>query len=610
MEILILIKSHLMKFELMIDHIDAILVIVAGVILAAYVGTLSITIAGGDSGEIVAEGCHLGTAHPPGYPLITLIINGISRLNMVGTVAYRINLFCAICTSLAALLIGFTVKRLSGVHASIGGSVAAMGMFAFSPLIWQYAITAEVFPLNTFFATLIVYLVVVFSQSKNNISIAYIGAFICGLALCNQHTIVLFEVPLILWMLFLLRNHILHDYSVLIKLSVSFLFGILPYAYLPIAALIAPKPGSWGQVDTFNGFLHHVLRRDYGTFQLFSGEQGKSAEGFSARNDAYLLDFSGTQTSSTGTKEIGIVGNISLVLILIGVLVGLTQVSIQSNNTKNTKNIKKSTQTPIKSNRKTAVSDTRTTSTTMKTNEFNTNKQIESNNIVLNIFECSFTSVVLVVTFVFYFSVFHSLSNLPLRDRLLYGVHQRFWMQPNILMFIWLGIGWNALCGWICAVLPHTNTNNANTLNKTVNNPSISRNTMNVYTTTIHIIFTILAILLVLKQYYTWHPVLDMSTNTHFSDYATAVLNPLPQDSIILINYDQQWTSVRYMQVCEGVRSDITALQLSMMTYAWFESKRELYPNIKFPGKEIAVVCLSIYYIFNDVILYYSIYYK
>lgn len=25
-------------------------------------------------GELVAEGCQLGTAHPPGYPLFTLIV--------------------------------------------------------------------------------------------------------------------------------------------------------------------------------------------------------------------------------------------------------------------------------------------------------------------------------------------------------------------------------------------------------------------------------------------------------------------------------------------------------------------------------------------------------
>ncbi len=34
--------------------------------LFVYLQTLSPSIAGGDSGELVAEGCKLGTSHPPG----------------------------------------------------------------------------------------------------------------------------------------------------------------------------------------------------------------------------------------------------------------------------------------------------------------------------------------------------------------------------------------------------------------------------------------------------------------------------------------------------------------------------------------------------------------
>jgi hypothetical protein len=46
----------------------------AVLILALYAPSLSPTIAGGDSGELVAEGCALGTAHPPGYPLFTMMV--------------------------------------------------------------------------------------------------------------------------------------------------------------------------------------------------------------------------------------------------------------------------------------------------------------------------------------------------------------------------------------------------------------------------------------------------------------------------------------------------------------------------------------------------------
>lgn len=50
---------------------------------------------GGDSGELVAEGCILGTAHPPGYPLLTMLVYMLKEwlpLSLeVYPVAYRIN---------------------------------------------------------------------------------------------------------------------------------------------------------------------------------------------------------------------------------------------------------------------------------------------------------------------------------------------------------------------------------------------------------------------------------------------------------------------------------------------------------------------------------------
>ena len=39
------------------------------IVLFGYVQTIMPSIPGGDSGELVAEACELGTAHPPGYPL-------------------------------------------------------------------------------------------------------------------------------------------------------------------------------------------------------------------------------------------------------------------------------------------------------------------------------------------------------------------------------------------------------------------------------------------------------------------------------------------------------------------------------------------------------------
>jgi hypothetical protein len=93
-----------------------------------------------------------------------------------------------------------------------------------------------------------------------------------------------------------------------------------------------------------------------------------------------------------------------------------------------------------------------------------------------------------------------------------------------------------------------------------------------------------LALAAIYLQYKKWLYLSDQSESYHFKNYATALLSPLPQNSLLLINYDMQWTSVRYMQKCEGLRPDIVVINLSMMTYSWFQHKRWLYPNISFPA--------------------------
>jgi hypothetical protein len=178
--------------------------------------------------------------------------------------------------------------------------------------------------------------------------------------------------------------------------------------------------------------------------------------------------------------------------------------------------------------------------------------------------EANFTPTVLLLTQLFYFGVFHSLANLPLGDKLLFGVHQRFWMQPAIITYIWSGVGFNTII---------------NLLNWLIN-----RNNSNIISFVLYISSLIITISLITCQYNKWINVADQSQAMHFHNYARALLDPLPKNAVLLINYDMQWTSVRYIQRCEGYRSDITSINLSMMTYNWFKLKHKLYPDLVFPG--------------------------
>lgn len=50
-------------------------------------------------------------AHPPGYPLFTLLANCVIRLVPFGSIAWRVNLLTAVCGGMAAAFLSKLVIR-------------------------------------------------------------------------------------------------------------------------------------------------------------------------------------------------------------------------------------------------------------------------------------------------------------------------------------------------------------------------------------------------------------------------------------------------------------------------------------------------------------------
>jgi hypothetical protein len=102
--------------------------------------------------------------------------------------------------------------------------------------VWEYSVGAEVFALNNLLAAMLIYLTVLCAEDPKWPWVPVsAGAFVCGLGLTNQLTIVLFEAPLILWILWAKRKHL--SFSGVTLVSLCFIAGIAPYAYLPWAAV-------------------------------------------------------------------------------------------------------------------------------------------------------------------------------------------------------------------------------------------------------------------------------------------------------------------------------------------------------------------------------------
>jgi tetratricopeptide (TPR) repeat protein len=256
--------------------------------LLVYVRTLAPSIPTGDSGELIVVSRVLGVAHPPGYPLFTLLGHLFSLLPF-GPVAYRVNLLSAVLgaasVAVAALLTHVVLSRREHRRSVLSTAAAVAGLgLAFSIAFWSYAVVAEVFTLNSLFAGLVILALVKWQRAPHRTGWLYLFGFVAGLAATNQQTIVLLAPACMVLLgsgvatligagvpVRLLARHAAIALGLLV-------LGLLPYLYLPLAAAAQP-PLNWGDPRTPEALWRHLTRADYGTFALVVSDRGAVGSG-------------------------------------------------------------------------------------------------------------------------------------------------------------------------------------------------------------------------------------------------------------------------------------------------------------------------------------------
>ncbi len=229
---------------------------------------------GHDSAELIAAAASGGIAHPPGYPLYTMLGHAAAGLNP-GNPIYALNLFSAVCGSLAAALAAWAFSRLSG--SASAGALAAL-LFAAAATPWRLSVGAEVFALHLAFAAALLALAAQWQADPGAKRVYWAGggAFVFGLACAHHQTIALLLLPLGLF--FWLE----HRRSPQLSLGFSrwmiplFLLGLLPYLYLPWRAAQHPLI-NWGDPSSWERFCWVVLRQGYGGVQLSTVSHQQSA---------------------------------------------------------------------------------------------------------------------------------------------------------------------------------------------------------------------------------------------------------------------------------------------------------------------------------------------
>ena len=226
--------------------------------LALYVSSLPRIVAPEDDSLFLMAGVHLGVAHPPGYPLYTLIVHLFTRLPF-GDPAFLGHLSSAVLGALACCGV-YGCARL--LHASPVPALTAAWLFGVSEQFWSQAIIAEVYTLNAllFFATWALVLQGARDPRRGWPLVAAAVAWGAGLA--NHWPLMVLATPGLLVALLPVWRDVLPRLPRL--LGAALLTAALPYAWMVWLSQQAPLISFYGSIDTWSEFWFYVSRQGYG----------------------------------------------------------------------------------------------------------------------------------------------------------------------------------------------------------------------------------------------------------------------------------------------------------------------------------------------------------
>jgi len=225
--------------------------------LALYVATLAPGILPADSGEFQFVTHVLGIAHPPGYPLYTLL-GKLFTLLPFGDVAYRVNLFSAIIAALTLVGVRRAALLLTRSQWLSWTAVVALGV---TPTFWAQATTANIRALTACFTAWQLYFLLQYGERKSQR--ALVGfALAFGFGIGHHGSLALLAIPYALYLL-AVDPTLWRRWRFWVEPLLAFVGSLLVLLYLPLRSLMG-APFDVQPIRSIGAFLDHVLARGFG----------------------------------------------------------------------------------------------------------------------------------------------------------------------------------------------------------------------------------------------------------------------------------------------------------------------------------------------------------
>lgn len=238
-----------------------------------YIGTTALDILAADAGEFQLIAAGWGIAHPPGYPLYSLLAWLWSHLIPLGNLLFRINAFSAVLATTALWLTWKSIVTWAeslGYRksaAQLGGLIAVLSLGS-ATTFWHQATTANIRMLTVLFTAggflAFARYEQAFPRSQAQTRALHFLALITGLGIGHHPSLAFVAVG---WLLGLVLNQprlVFEPKRWWRAAVIATVAWLLPQLLLPLRDSMRDVPLSPGGLTTWHGFWNHVLARGFG----------------------------------------------------------------------------------------------------------------------------------------------------------------------------------------------------------------------------------------------------------------------------------------------------------------------------------------------------------
>ena len=225
--------------------------------LVLYAATLPRTVALEDDGLFLMAGEHLGVAHPPGYPIHTLIVYLFMRLPFAGPAVLG-HLSSAVLGALACGAV-YCCARL--LRASPAPALAAAWLFGVSEQFWSQAVITEVYTLNALLFFGAWTLVLLGAQDPRRAWPLAWAAGAWGAGVANHWPLMVLATPGLALALAPVWREVLPQLPRLLGAALA--AAVLPYAWMVWLSQQGPSISFYGPIDTWSDLWFYVSRQGY-----------------------------------------------------------------------------------------------------------------------------------------------------------------------------------------------------------------------------------------------------------------------------------------------------------------------------------------------------------